>query len=398
MKSFLRFAAAPNGLQKIVGLTVGTTAILVGVLNAFSLLVQPGYNLVRVLSDLSVVLVAAIGVIGVISGFWRSFIAKWLQIVIFFLSSILNAFTSTTGGNLSSGIFLIYGLILISEYSLGRSSIWFGAIITIVVYPVALFFGYRTFPGAIFYQVTTVIIGVAVLIILYGAVILKHELRHREDTALLESRVKERTAELEHALEERSVMLQEIHHRVKNNLQIITSILGLESEMDESEASRASREKSIQRIYAMALVHETLYQTDQLENVDLAKYADRLIDEIRAASRVEFELEAEGPLYVGLDFAVPFGLLLNELLTNAEKHAFPVGFAGRVDIRIDSEEGLRLSVADNGLGMSEDIRLEGAKTLGLNLVNVLAKQLNGAIALDRSSGTRWTITFPTKGE
>jgi two-component sensor histidine kinase len=236
------------------------------------------------------------------------------------------------------------------------------------------------------------------LIVLFGSVLLKHQLRHREDTALLESRVKERTAELERALAERSVMLQEIHHRVKNNLQIIASILKLEAEGDESETARASREKSVQRIHAMALVHETLYQTDQLENVDLAQYADRIIDEIRAASPIEFALAAEGPIYVGLDFAVPFGLLLNELLTNAQQHAFPGGFTGRVDIRIESEDGLLLSVADNGLGMSEDIRLEGAKTLGLNLVNVLAQQLCGEIVLDRTMGTKWTITFPTKGE
>jgi two-component sensor histidine kinase len=227
-------------------------------------------------------------------------------------------------------------------------------------------------------------------------VILRHELRHREDTALLESRVKERTAELERILAEKSVMLQEIHHRVKNNLQIIASILRLEADRDESDLSRASTEKSIQRIYSMALVHETLYQTDQLENVDLVQYVDRLINEIKAASPIEFALEAVGPIYVGLDFAVPLGLLLNELLTNAQKHAFPGGSTGRVDIRIDSEEGLRLSVADNGVGIAEDIRLEGAKTLGLNLVNVLAQQLNGAIALDRSSGTVWTITFPTR--
>jgi two-component system, sensor histidine kinase PdtaS len=230
-------------------------------------------------------------------------------------------------------------------------------------------------------------------IILYGAVILRHELRHRQDKEFLETRVKERTAELEHALAERSVMLREIHHRVKNNLQIITSILQLEAGREESPLARSSREKSVQRIYAMALVHETLYQTEQLDKIDLALYADRLLDDVRAGTSIEFVLDAKGPILVGLDFAVPFGLLLNELVTNAQKHAFPDSFKGRVDIGLGAEEGLALSVADDGLGISEDIRLEGAKTLGLNLVSALAKQLGGEVALQRNPGTKWTIRF-----
>ncbi len=230
-------------------------------------------------------------------------------------------------------------------------------------------------------------------IILYGAVILRHELRHRQDKELLEARVKERTIELEHALAERSVMLREIHHRVNNNLQLITSILQLEADKEESPLIRASREKSIQRIYAMALVHETLYKTEELDNIDLAGYADLLIDDVRGGTSIEFILTAVKPVFVGLDFAVPFGLLLNELVTNAQKHAFPGAGKGRVDVRIDSEDGLRLCVADNGRGMSEDIPLEGAKTLGLNLVSALARQLRGEVALERNPGTRWTIRF-----
>jgi len=236
------------------------------------------------------------------------------------------------------------------------------------------------------------------LLILFGGVLLKHELRHRQDVALLETRVKERTADLEQALAERLVMLQEIHHRVKNNLQIIISMLRLEADRQSDAAARGSIETSIQRIYAMALVHETLYITDQLESIDLVKYADGLLELARASSSIEFKLEAEGPIFVPLDFAVPFGLLLNELISNSEKHAFPPGFKGEVDIRIESTDGLLLSIADNGVGISESIRLEGTKTLGLSLVNVLVQQLRGAVTLDRKSGTRWTIRFPTRGQ
>jgi len=315
-----------------------------------------------------------------------------MQISVFLLTTILSALT-TREGDLSSGVFLIFGLILIFEYNLGRYAILIGAAFALVLYPLDLAVGLKQNSPAYLSQTFAIMLMIVCFIILYGAVILRHELRHRQDKELLETRVKERTAELEHALAERSVMLREIHHRVKNNLQVITSILQLEAGREESPLARASREKSIQRIYAMALVHETLYQTEQLDNIDLANYADSLLDGVRAGSSIEFVLDAKGPFLVGLDFAVPFGLLLNELVTNAQRHAFPEGFKGRVDIRIDAAQGLRLSVADNGQGMSEDIRLEGAKTLGFMLVSALARQLGGEVALERNPGTKWTIRF-----
>jgi two-component sensor histidine kinase len=237
---------------------------------------------------------------------------------------------------------------------------------------------------------------IACLVVLYGTVLLRHEYRHRQDKELLETRVKERTAELERALAEGSVMLQEIHHRVNNNLQIISSILRLEADREESSALRASREKSLQRIYAMALVHEILYQTDELEYIDLGRYAMQLIDDVRSGSTLGFALAVEKDIRVDLDFAVPFGLLLNELVNNAVEHAFPEGRAGRVEIRVKSESGgaIALSVSDDGVGLPEGLRFEGARTLGFNLVNALIIQLHGKMDLDRRSGTSWTILFP----
>jgi two-component system, sensor histidine kinase PdtaS len=212
--------------------------------------------------------------------------------------------------------------------------------------------------------------------------------------ALLETRVKERTAELEKALAERSVILQEIHHRVRNNLQLVTSMLQLEAGRQDDSALRSSMEASIQRIYVMALVHEILYATEELDDLDLVRYSDRLLDAFRDEAPFEFRLEAEAPIPVGLDFAVPFGLLLNELVSNANRHAFPEGY-GRIDVRIErTEGGLRLVVADEGVGIPEAYPVPGAKTLGLTLVDVLVKQLGGEASLERRPGTKWTIAFP----
>jgi two-component sensor histidine kinase len=388
-----RFVADPNGLQRIVGIIIGTAAVFADISNILVNLGSSNGNIVASILDWYVISITLLGISGVISIFWKSPIARWIQVSVFLITAILSALT-VRGGDLTSGFFIIFGLVLIFEYGFGRYGSWIGVVFALLFYPLALAIGFSKDSSAFLAQSASIMLIIACLIVLYGSVLIRHELRHRQDRDLLETRVKERTAELESALAERSVMLREIHHRVKNNLQIISSILQLEADREESPVMRASREKSIQRIYAMALVHETLYQTDQLENIDLARYADRLIDDVRAGSSIEFILSAEGPILVGLDFAVAFGLLLNELVTNAQKHAFPRGFKGRVDIGIESEEGIKLTVADYGAGIAEDIRLEGAKTLGLNLVTALAEQLHGRIDLERKSGTKWTILFP----
>jgi two-component sensor histidine kinase len=392
-KGIERLAVDSEGLQKFIGITIGVTAGLIAIFNFLSTLKLQKHIVSATLFNWYDIGIALIGICAVITAFWISPVTKWVQVAVFFLTAILSASTSREG-ELSSGIFLAFGLILISQYNLGRSSIWVGAIFTLIVYPLALAVGIGSISPAFVTQVAAIVVIMLCMIVLYGSVLLRHELRHREDVALLESRVKERTAELEEALGERSVMLQEIHHRVNNNLQVITSMLRLEADRQGDPGQRVSIETSIQRINAMALVHETVYNTDQLDRLDLVNYADRLLDASRYISTTEYSLEAKGPIPVGLDFAVPFGLLLNELVSNAEKHAFPAGFRGRVDIRIESGEGILLRFSDNGIGMSAAFRIEEAKTLGLSLVHILVQQLRGEIALDRQSGTNWTIRFP----
>ena len=341
-----------------------------------------------------IVSVTAFGILGLFSGFWHSQTAKWLQVIIFLATSIFSAMTSTSGGNFASGIFLVFGLMLSSEYRLGKVAIWIAVVFTVIVYPLAVIEGYYNVSTSYVAQAVLTIICGIIFILLYGGIMLRHEYRHRQDTALLESRVEERTAEINAALKERSVMLQEIHHRVKNNLQVIISILRLEKDRLDEPHARAAIETSVQRIFAMALVHETLYDSGQLDKIDIVKYTNALIEIASDSSTNEFSLEAEGPLLAGLDFAVPFGLLVNELISNSEKHAFPSGVSGKVSIKVSSSGGLTLVVADNGVGISESVQVEGPVTLGLNLVKALAQQLHGRVELDRKTGTRWTIRFP----
>jgi two-component sensor histidine kinase len=363
------------------------------VIGVFNILLFPDGSEKNVIDSLYGWSILAIGLCGLISAFWRSPLSRWAQILIFFLTTMLAALTSHAG-ELTSIVFLVFGLTLIFEYHLGRFAYWFGAVFILIPYPILLAIGLKSQSPDFATQSIVIMIGTVSMVILYGSVLLRHEFLHRQDRALLESRVKERTAELERSLAEGSVMLREIHHRVKNNLQIIISLLQLEADRQSDAALRAPIEASIQRVFVMSLVHETLYDTEEIDNIDLAKYVEQLLDASKSVSTIEIALKADGPIPVGIDFAVPFGLLLNELVSNAEKHAFPRGSNGKVDIRIESTDGILLSIADNGVGISEEVRIEGAKTLGLSLVHVLVQQLRGVISLERKSGTRWTIRLP----
>jgi len=390
-----RFAADPYGLQKLIGATVGIGALFVDIFNFAMFISRDKATVWSALTSWYVISVSAVGVICLVSGFWRSTFARWVQVGVFFATAVMISITTNASGNIEGGIFLIFGLILIFEYNFGKYSLWIAGVFTAVVYPAALLIGYKNISESFINLTILTIIAVLVLILLYASVILRHEYQHRQDRALLESRVQERTAEINAGLSERSVLLQEIHHRVKNNLQVIISMLRLEKDRLAEENARIAIEASIQSVFAMSLVHETLYNSGQLDKIDLLKYARSLTDMASDVSLHEFSLEGEGPIYAGLDFAVPFGLLLSELLSDAEKRDFAPETQGKVEIRLARGRDLVLEVSDNGTAGSG--RGGCAEPLGLDLVRALVQQLHGKIGLLREGGgTRWTIHFPVR--
>jgi PAS domain S-box-containing protein len=236
--------------------------------------------------------------------------------------------------------------------------------------------------------------------------------RRRAEEALrqahdqLEQKVADRTAELarvnarlQKSLEEKEVLLKEIHHRVKNNLQIISSLLDLQSRhVTEARPVEMFRE-SQDRVRSMALVHEQLYRSQDLAQVDLGSYianlADHLAQTYAVGSRqVRIELDVSPEVRLPIDSAVPCGLLLNELVSNSLKHAFRGRDAGRVHIRLLPGDGqVGLTVADDGVGLPEIGDLRAAGTLGLQLVGMLVRQLRGTVEIDRSKGTAFHVRF-----
>jgi two-component sensor histidine kinase len=183
------------------------------------------------------------------------------------------------------------------------------------------------------------------------------------------------------AEQQKDLLLREVSHRVKNNLQVISSLLSLQEGAIDDPRLGPLFQVSQERLHAMALVHDLLQQTEDVTRVNLAQYAARLIDELARAyavdpARLTLETALED-VWVGLDTATPCGLLLHELLTNCFKHAFPGGLTGRVrvELRATAEQTLLLRVGDTGCGFPEELDFRATESLGLQLVCAMAEQL-----------------------
>lgn len=201
------------------------------------------------------------------------------------------------------------------------------------------------------------------------------------------------------SLKEKEALLKEIHHRVKNNLQVIISLLRLQSRHMSDTAARTLFDEACNRVRAIGQIHELLYNSPDLARVDFAVYLTRLGRDLFSfydvsSQRVALAIHAQSAdLEIGQ--AIPCALIVNELVTNALKHAFPAERSGSVQISLEcAGEECVLTVADDGVGLPEELNWQDTKSLGLQLIPILAEQLEGRVALDRSAGTRFQITFP----
>jgi PAS domain S-box-containing protein len=208
---------------------------------------------------------------------------------------------------------------------------------------------------------------------------------------------KEAEGQVAASLREKEVLLKEIHHRVKNNMQIVSSLLNLQLDYQPDEKARAMFRELQGRIASMALVHEKLYRSSDLAEIDFADYLRDLTENllgIMGARARNIAIQLETPeLRLGIDTAIPCGLIINELVSNAYKHAFPLGGPGRITIafaRLDDGR-LHLTVSDDGCGIPRDLDLRQTKSLGLKLVYTMVQQLHGSLDVSAGPGTRFIL-------
>lgn len=204
--------------------------------------------------------------------------------------------------------------------------------------------------------------------------------------------------DLRTSLREKEMLLREIHHRVKNNLQVVSSLLYLQSECFSDPELAAAFLDSQSRICSMALAHEQLYQSKNLAEVNIKAYVENLVKELRHVfltprQEISWHLQLE-EFVLDIEKVVPFGLLLTELVSNSYKHAFNDGKNGSIEILLcRCGEEVVLAVADDGMGLPADFDWRQAQTLGLQLVNALVLQLNGSLELERAGGTLFRLRF-----
>jgi len=227
----------------------------------------------------------------------------------------------------------------------------------------------------------------------------EEQLKHFNEE--LEKGIADRTEKLNASLEEKVLLLREIHHRVKNNLQIIISLLNLQSRYIEDERTQQLIRESQNRIRAMALVHEKLYQSKDISKIDLDNYIRFLGNSLfqfygMKGKGITFTTDMKD-ISLDINTAIPAGLIINELVSNSLKHAFPGGREGEISIAIKREnKSLSILFKDNGVGIPQDFDWRNAKSLGLRLVVSLVEQLSGTIELDRTAGTAFNIVMQEK--
>jgi two-component sensor histidine kinase len=227
----------------------------------------------------------------------------------------------------------------------------------------------------------------------------KNILKFVSDQVAMAVHRKRTEAQIKAQLHEKDVLLKEVHHRVKNNMQVISSLLNLQSRRVKDPDVAEMFKESQRRIRSMALIHERLYQSSDLSRIEFSQYLRNLATHLFhsyqvEASRVQLKIEAE-EVHLNINTAIPCGLIVNELISNALKHGFTEGRKGELEIGLSSVpgDGYVLRVKDDGVGFPEGLDFRKTETLGMQIVNTLVEQIGGRLELDRGQSTVFRLEF-----
>lgn len=395
-------------IQRSVGLASFLVSLALVAVNSYSAVVGRDIPLGLAVLHPSIWLLTVNAVAGLLSALILRPALRLVQVLLF-LSSATYAAAVSSPGNLTPAALLVYALLLALQYGLFVRSAVFHYVVFFLIYVGGLTAGIvagNRSPSS----VVATLLGTALFVYLMWIALGRqlHAYRTKAEitaaqNAELERLVGERTAELRRVVEEKSTLVQEIHHRVKNNLGIISGMLTLQADSAPSEEARRALEDVQNRIYAMALIHEELYSADSFSKSDLASYLHSLGQVIAESHGMDpaevLELQVdEISLPVGL--AIPCGMVLTECIMNSIKYAFPDGRSPKILITASvSDHSMLLRITDNGVGIPDQAVSASPPTFGLWLIRTLVeRQLHGSLRLDTSDGTTWEATIPLARE
>jgi two-component sensor histidine kinase len=231
--------------------------------------------------------------------------------------------------------------------------------------------------------------------------------KERAEAALIEgkmhleeknSQINKQNLIIEESLHQKEVLLKEIHHRVKNNLQLVSGLMQLQGNQSKDEKIKAIMDEGQNRIRSMSLIHQQLYESENLDKINFKEYVKVLIQDISIMLQSEINnisIDLDAPdFHLNIDTAVPLGLILNELIMNAFKHAFSENDSGQIRIEVlQNEKEFELKVIDNGKGLPEGFNMNSSNSLGVKLVKGLSRQIGGSCTFNSHNGTTATIKF-----
>jgi two-component sensor histidine kinase/ligand-binding sensor domain-containing protein len=239
-----------------------------------------------------------------------------------------------------------------------------------------------------------ILLGIVYIVYKYNSTLRRQASIHNN---LLEQRVEMRTREIMRQKEEKDVLLKEVHHRVKNNMQVITSLLNIQSFYIKDPESLKLIAESKNRIKSMALIHEKLYESKEFTKISISDYVDSLLSELISAYGINQEIVLEKNITAGnfsIDTVIPLGLLINEVISNSLKYAFVNREVGNIFIELSQHgDNYHMVIGDDGIGIPKDSLQKESSTLGLELIKLLSDQLNGEVKLQDRPGTYFEVIF-----
>lgn len=218
----------------------------------------------------------------------------------------------------------------------------------------------------------------------------------------LEEKIKKRTEEITKQNKEKTLLLQEIHHRVKNNLQIINSLFNIQAHYTDSEETKVIFRESQNRILSMSKIHQSLYESNDFSKLNLKSYITTLVTDIKTSyelsEAVNLDLNIEEDITIDLDSLIPFALIINEIISNSLKYAFKDQTENKISIEIkqDFNKRTKIKISDNGVGLPSNFNWENPISMGVDLIKTLTDQLNGTIEVESKNGTHYLLIFVSK--